>query len=435
MRLIESRVVLVAGQRPLAREAVPGLQRVGGSRILDHGGHPSAQALHHLVVHHFAPRRERLGRELGPPLGLQLGGQVATDLGPEVAHEIRLSPQREFHHRALEVRLPLLLPAGPQGLHPRGIGGRIGTLVHAGGRALQHIELPGVPGEIGYRLRGGGTGADDRHALVGQLVEHRVLRVATGIAVVPARGMEHRALELLDAGNPRQLGHVEHAAGHDDEARADLVAAIGAHPPAPDRFVPAQRGDQGVEQRPLGKAEFARDQPAVLMDLLAVGEALRRHVAGFFQQRQVAVGIVVALDAGIAVPVPDAAEIAGVVDIAEVRDSRNAEVIGGQYPAETPAQDGDVDLLGHRLARRHRLVRVGGVEVVELPGNPHILPLSRRVQALVALLPVFLAQRGDIDLVRRGHVGGLAVHFRPLSLCYFFGNSISAFAVDMTVPS
>ena len=97
-----------------------------------------------------------------------------------------------------------------------------------------------------------------------------------------------------------------------------------------------------MEQGLVGKTEFLRNQPAVFIDLHAVGKFLRRHVAGFFQQRQITVGIIVTLDAGIAVPVPDAAEITREIDITEICDPRTDQVIGGQDPAETAAENGDI---------------------------------------------------------------------------------------------
>ena len=123
-------------------------------------------------------------------------------------------------------------------------------------------------------------------------------------------------------------------------------------------IVSSQRsaGDQRVEQRLVGRSRICcAISAAVLVDLLAVGELLRRHVAGLFEQRQIAIGIVVALDAGIAVPVPDAAEIAGMIDVAEVGDAGLGQVIGGQDAAEAAAENGDVDLLDNRIARFDRL--------------------------------------------------------------------------------
>ena len=71
------------------------------------------------------------------------------------------------------------------------------------------------------------AGADDRHALVGQLVQVPG-GVAAGVAVVPAAGVEAVALEVLDARDARQLGAARRAQRHHHEARPDVVAAVGA---------------------------------------------------------------------------------------------------------------------------------------------------------------------------------------------------------------
>ena len=79
------------------------------------------------------------------------------------------------------------------------------------------------------------------------------------------------------------------------------------------------------------KPNLSRDELAIFVDLRAVGELLRRHEARLFEQRQVAIGVVVALDAGIAVPVPDAAEVAGVIDdCGSWSTPALRQVIGGQ---------------------------------------------------------------------------------------------------------
>ena len=88
---IERRIEVVARQRPLAQEAVVGLQRFSRLLVLDDFIDATTQALHHSIVHHFAPRREFLRRELRPAIGRKLSGKIAADLGPEIANEIRLT--------------------------------------------------------------------------------------------------------------------------------------------------------------------------------------------------------------------------------------------------------------------------------------------------------------------------------------------------------
>jgi len=56
----------------------------------------------------------------------------------------------------------------------------------------------------------------------------------------------------------------------------------------------------------------------VFEDLGDVGVFLLRDVAELFEQRQVAIGFDIALRAGIAVPVPGAAEVSAGLDDADV---------------------------------------------------------------------------------------------------------------------
>ena len=53
---------------------------------------------------------------------------------------------------------------------------------------------------------------------------------------------------------------------------------------------------------------------------------------------------------GEAVPVPDAAEVAGHLDDPDVVDAGLLQVRGRQQPSEAPAEDGDVDVLDDRVA-------------------------------------------------------------------------------------
>ena len=71
------------------------------------------------------------------------------------------------------------------------------------------------------------------------------------------------------------------------------------------------------KQRLVVEVVVFRDAPRVLEDLGREGVLLLRHVAELFEQRQVAIALDVALGAGIAVPVPGAAEVAAGLDDVE----------------------------------------------------------------------------------------------------------------------
>ena len=101
---------------------------------------------------------------------------------------------------------------------------------------------------------------------------------------------------------------------------------------------------------------------------------------------------------GIAVPVPGAAEVAALLDDADVLDAGLAQPRAGQQAAEAAADDDDVDLVGQRLARERRL-DVGVVdEVGEVAVDLDVLLVAVGAQALVALGAVLVAQRVGIEL-------------------------------------
>src|SRR5262249_19072831 len=133
------------------------------------------------------------------------------------------------------------------------------------------------------RLHTAGAGADDRHTFIRKLVQHRMPSIATGVCIVPTRRMEGLALEVPQALDAGQLRRIRGTRTHDDESRADIIAAVGTYTPARDRLVPAQREYPCVEQRALVKIEFGRDALELLVYFPAVGELLGRNVAGLFQ--------------------------------------------------------------------------------------------------------------------------------------------------------
>ena len=123
---------------------------------------------------------------------------------------------------------------------------------------------------------------------------------------------------------------------------------------------------------------------------------LRRHVPGFLEQRHVDHRGRIALRAGIAVPVPGAAEIAALLDDADILDAGFRQPRGGGEPGKAAADEGEGDVVGLGIARRDR--RVGIVEIMgELSLDLDILVVAVGAQPLVALLHVFLAQPLLVD--------------------------------------
>ena len=200
--------------------------------------------------------------------------------------------------------------------------GRLRPDVNGGGRALEDEQLARRGGHVRDDLHGGGAGADDADALVGQSVQSAV-RVPTGVRVVPAAGVEGSArLKALDAGDARELGAVQGTVAHDEELRRHAVAPVGADGPAPAGLVPLDRGDLGGEAGALVQVEVPGDATAVLQDLRGPDVLLARDVGGLFEQREVDVGLDVALGARVPVPVPGAAEVAALLNDAKVVDAR-----------------------------------------------------------------------------------------------------------------
>ena len=200
------------------------------------------------------------------------------------------------------------------------------------------MEFLGVFAQIGNRLDGGAAGADDRDPLVRELRQAAVL-VAAGVVVVPTAGVKGVAPVVVDAFDARQLRHVGRARRLNDEACADVVPAVGGHVPARRFLIPTEFSHPRLEKRQFVQAVVFADALAVLVDLRCVGILLLRHVAEFLQQRQVAVGLDVALAAGVAVPVPGAAEVGAGFDQQDVFDAPFLKPRRRHHAAEAAADD------------------------------------------------------------------------------------------------
>ena len=171
-------------------------------------------------------------------------------------------------------------------------------------RALEDGQLGRLLGDQRDRLDAGRPRADHRDALAGEI--DALMR--------PAAGEIDLALEILDAVDLRRLGRGETAGGHDVIAAGYAGTAVGLEQPASGRFIPVRRGHLGVEAdiRPQvvaigNEAEIAQD--------FGLGRVLLRPFPFALQLgiERVAVvdGLNVAACAGIPVPVPGAADVAG----------------------------------------------------------------------------------------------------------------------------
>ena len=166
-----------------------------------------------------------------------------------------------------------------------------------------------------------------------------------------------------------------------------------------------------MEQAFVAEAELVGDQLEIIVDFEAVGKLLRRHEASLLQQRQVAIGIVVALQAGIAVPVPGAAESAGVVDHAKIGDARVGQVIGGEHPGPACAEDGNLDLVVDAVARSHSSERIMHCSVAgETIGRAGNVRARILAHAALALFQILRVQRRNVDFSSGRDTGWLTIH-------------------------
>lgn len=115
------------------------------------------------------------------------------------------------------------------------------------------------------------------------------------------------------------------------------------------------------------------DPAAVSPDLGTLGVLLGGDVTEFLEQRHVDIGLDVAGDFGIAVPVPGSADVGGLIDQPHVVHTELLAPGPDQQPAEAGAHHGDVDGVVNRVSAE---VRVGpGVlaELAESTGDRDIL--------------------------------------------------------------
>ncbi len=139
-------------------------------------------------------------------------------------------------------------------------------------------------------------------------------------------------------------------------------------------------------------------EPVVLADALAVSEDFRctriffaGSMAGFLQQRHVDHRCGVALRAGVAVPVPGAAEVAAFFNDAHIAHAGLDQSGCRGQPSKAPANEGKGDMVGARCTGGDR--RIGVFQVVgEGALDFKVLRIAIRPQALVALFQVFSTQ-------------------------------------------
>ena len=130
----------------------------------------------------------------------------------------------------------------------------------------------------------------------------------------PAAGEIDLAFKVLDAVDLRRLWRGEAAGGHDVMATRDFCAIVGRDLPARGRLVPFRRGDLGAEADIAPEVVAIGDEAEVAQDFRLGGVFLGPRPGRLeFRIERIAVidGLDVAARAGIAVPVPGAADVIG----------------------------------------------------------------------------------------------------------------------------
>jgi hypothetical protein len=175
------------------------------------------------------------------------------------------------------------------------------------------------------------AGADDRDPLAAQVD-----------GVVPPGRVHRRAREVADPRDVRQLRLGEDPGRPDDVARRDRAAVRGRQAPEVRVLVPLGARHGGGQPQP-------GPQPVVVDELLGVGlQLVARRVHArprlLAERELVAERRDVDLDAGIAVPVPGAADPVAFLEQDEVLDARSLDRDGGADAREARADDRDVDV-------------------------------------------------------------------------------------------
>ena len=205
--------------------------------------------------------------------------------------------------------------------------------------------------------------------------------------VVPARAVEQRAAEGVQALEVGVLGVMEHAGGcdhHVDAGRDVPPPSSAASAPRRIRMPPPRRRSAHVARR-RSRGPRPRSRP---------GSRFRgRHVAPLgIEGERIAVEVRrnVAGEAGIGVLPPRPPEPVGLLVQGEVGDPRLAQLDGGQDPRHPPADDGDTQIT---LRLRHPCRR----GAFDLARCSRVFPRTRtsmKVHAPIRWLPRAHEPRG-----------------------------------------
>ena len=206
--------------------------------------------------------------------------------------------------------------------------------------ALEDRERAGCLGDLGDGLDAGGAGADDSDALA--LERHGLVR--------PAGGVIRLALEAVDARDVGHRGGGQRADGGDQELGAGAATVVDRELPLVLRLIPGRGEDPAVECDVAAEVELVGDEVAVaeglrlsrevlaplplLEDLVVEGVAVRPALR-------------VEARAGVAVPVPGAADIAASLEDT-YGEAERAQAVELVHPGDAGADDDGVVVLWRR---------------------------------------------------------------------------------------
>src|SRR5215212_6659032 len=163
----------------------------------------------------------------------------------------------------------------------------------------------------------------------------------------PAAGEIDFALEILDAVDLRRLWRGETARRHDVGAAGNTGAIVCREAPAFRGLVPIRRRDFCAKADVAPQLVAVGDEAEVAQDFGLRGVFLRplpRALQFGIERVAVVDGLDVAACAGIAVPVPGAADVAGLLDH-DRRKAGLAQAMQEIEPGKPGADDGNIDLL------------------------------------------------------------------------------------------
>ncbi|MBA7472498.1 hypothetical protein ES707_07825 [subsurface metagenome] len=263
--------------------------------------------------------------------------------------------------------------------------------------ALEHRELANLVGDLRDQLDSGGAGADH-----GDLLAFEIDRL-----VRPIKGVERASPKILYAFDPRHGRRRQQTDGEHDEAAGQLAAVADFHLPEIARLVELHGLDGAVELHVFAQIELVGDVVQIPQVLGLAGEALLPvpFVEQFLRERK-AVGVALGIEAaaGIAVPVPGAAEI-------------GRRVEHGRVDAEIDEPFDLVDACDAGADDDHLVVGLGGCHCFLLR-DVFLARAKASLQSLHSVLPFRATVRVVCPLRDRRRSAGACVEplYRPPSM-------------------